>query len=120
MDQENEIIPNKEKTSLQHKALMCVFGLFSLLYLICLPRTLALIPMSLMMFDSSRMTMPIWFFSMLILTCLPASIILSLIKIWSNHSQKKHRRAAFFCILPILTLIAVYLISTLWYSLILQ
>ena len=80
-------------------------------YVLLFPIAVMMAAASCMMFDCPRMTVPLGLFIILLFCCIPLSIPVSWYLIWSRYHSGNYERCRFYCKLPLLTVVAVFILN---------
>jgi hypothetical protein len=83
------------------------------IYILLLPFAAYGALLSPMVFDKPSMTIPIGFILMFLIGCIPLSMLISIWNIWTKYSRGQYRDVRFFCLLPLFTFGAVFLLNAL-------
>jgi hypothetical protein len=90
------------------------WAIFStMLYLVLFPFVFYVALFSAMIFDNSRVTIPLGLSIIAISFLIPLSMPLSIFFIWFHYCRFRHRQALFFCAVPIFTIAAVLVVNAL-------
>lgn len=87
----------------------CVIS-FTVLYAVLFPFLFYMAMLSSMVFDNPHMTTTRGLSIIFTTFCVPLSIPISIYLMWSRYFREQYKKSSFFCAIPLLTFLVVFLV----------
>ena len=84
----------------------------TIIYLFLFPFSLLFAGSSVLIFDSSRISVPVGLSVVFLYLCIPVSMLYTLCLVWSRYFKKEYKLVGKFCLIPLYVLAVTFIFET--------